>query len=301
MAFSKIKKFLKIFLLFFPLFVFAQDEISILPAIIDEKAQPGFLLSYSVTIENKTNSLVWIYPIVMDILPEGGRVFPQKTFPERTKSLGSWVSIERGRIEIPPNNKVSLSLSIKVDPGAKEGVYYGVIVFARGHDYYEAEKNAISKREPELLLRFQVEENIVEKAEIKSFKTEKKFYLSGPVNFLLEIKNIGNREIIPEGEIFIYDRNQKEVSSLKINPQKEKIGIQETKTFEISWQTKGGFGKYKALLSAEYGQKTKRDLQDTIYFSILSWQFLLIFVSFFFVLIIFSLWLILRAKRTEKE
>jgi len=301
MKLSKFKKILEIFFLFLPLFVLAQENVLVSPAIIDEKAQPGFLLSFSVTIENKTNSLVWIYPIVMDILPEGGRDFPKKTFPERTESLGSWVSITRGRIEILSQKKVSVPLSIKVDPGAKPGVYYGVIIFAKGHDYYEAEKNALFLREPELLLRFQVEENIVEKAEIKTFKTEKRLYIKTPIKFLLEIKNIGNREIIPQGNIFIYDRNQKEVGNLEINPQKTKIEPQKSKVFEVEWRKEGSFGKYKAVLNAEYGQKTKRDLQDTIYFSILSWQFLLFLSLFFLTLVILLIWLIFKIKKIEKE
>lgn len=299
MKFSKFKKILQILFFFSPFFVLAQKNVLISPAIIDEKAQPGFLLSFSVMIENKTDSLVWIYPIVMDILPHGGRNFPKKSFPERTESLGSWVSIPRGRIEILPQKKVSVPLSVKIDPAAKPGIYYGVIIFAKGHEYYEAKKNALTLKEPELLLRFQIEENIVEKAEIKIFKTEKKFYIKTPIKFLLEIKNIGNREIIPEGKIFIYDRNQKEVGNLQINPHKTKIEPQKSEVFQIEWKTKEGFGKYKAVLNAEYGQKVKRDLQDTIYFSILFWQFLLFLFLLFLILAILLIWLIFKIRKIK--
>jgi hypothetical protein len=148
--------------------------------------------------------------------------------------------------------------------------------------------------QPQVILNIEVEEHIVEKAQLQKFQTKKNFFLNFPVKFLLEIENTGNQEITPVGSIHIYNRRGQEVGSVDINQSQAAIAPVTKNLFENIWQPERGFGQYKAVLAAEYGNKEKRDLQDTIYFWVLPWQFLIFFGGGSLVLIIISLWLILK-------
>ena len=82
------------------------------------------------------------------------------------------------------------------------------------------------------------------------------------------------------------------MGSVDVNQAQAAIVPQAYNLFENLWQSKKGFGQYKAVLAAEYGNEEKRDLQDTIYFWVLPWQFLIFFGGGLLVLIILLLLLI---------
>jgi hypothetical protein len=245
---------------------------------------------------NNTGSKVDLYPIVNDIsIKEGRQEFLDPSLMDKSTSLARWIQISRGVIELWPGESKEIPFSIHVNRYAKPGKYYAVITFSQGSTRVEAEAKALKLNQPQVLLNIEVEEHIIEKAQIQKFQTEKKIFLNFPVKFLLEIENIGNREIRPEGYIHIYNKRGEEVGSININQaQIAAIAPAATGFFTNIWQPERGFSQYKAVLAAEYGNKEKRDLQDTIYFWVLPWQFLIFFGGGLLILIIISLWLILK-------
>ena len=263
----------------------AQEGIVVTPTIIDRKVEARDILELSVKITNNTPFKVDLYPIVNDISP--------------STSLARWIEISRGVIELWPDQTKDIPLSVHVNLYAKPGKYYAVIIFAQGSTRAEAEAKALKLNQPQVLLNIEVEEHIIEKAQIQKFQTEKNFFLNFPVKFLLGIENTGNREIKPAGSIHIYNRRGEEVGSVNINQAQAAIVPQAYNLFENLWQSKKGFGQYKAVLAAEYGNEEKRDLQDTIYFWVLPWQFLVFFGSGLLILIILLSWLIFKKTQTK--
>ena len=278
--------------------VFAQGEIAVSPTIIDQKAEARDILELSVKITNNTSSKVNLYPIVNDIsITEGRQEFLEPSLLDKSTSLARWIQISRGVIELRPGEAKEIPFSVHVNLNAKPGKYYAVITFAQGSTRVEAEAKALKLNQPQVLLNIEVEEHIVERAQIQKFQTEKNFFLNFPVKFLLGIENTGNREIKPVGSIHIYNRRGEEVGSVDVNRDLAAIVPQAYNLFENLWQSKKGFGQYKAVLAAEYGNEEKRDLQDTIYFWVLPWQFLIFFGGGLIALIILLSWLIFKNKK----
>ncbi len=287
-----------IFILFFSFYlldggsVFSQEEIMIEPSVIERKTQPRDFLELSVTINNQSNSTVRLYPLIKDI--SGPR---QDEKIEKINSLASWIEISRGRIEIPPGVSKEIPFSVRVHFNALPGKYYTTISFVEGSTFPQAQENASKYQQPTLLLNIDVQENIIEKAEIKRFQTTKNIFLKFPIEFILEIKNIGNREIIPLGLIHIYDKKGKEIAAIDL-PSKT-ISAGESNTLNIFWQGEKGFGRYKAFLFAEYGKSSGGTLQDTVYFWILSWKFLILFTLGILVLLYLLIIFIIRKPKKQ--
>jgi len=286
-----------LFVLVMPRSIFAQNggEIIVSPTIIDKKAAARDILEFSAKLKNLKDSKVDLYPIINDIsIQEGRQEFLDPTQLDKSTSLARWLKISRGRIEIFPGEEKDISFSAEVNVNARPGKYYAIITFAEGAVRVEAEESALKLNYPHILM------NIVENAQLKNFQTDKNFFFEPPVNFSLEIENIGNREIKPKGYIYIYNNNKQEIAAIDINQAGRYVSTADISSFESIWQGEKKFGQYKARLSLEYGKKERRDLQDTIYFWILPWRFLFFSGGIFFLLIV-SLFLIFRkSKRRSK-
>jgi hypothetical protein len=270
-------KILKIFVfifLFFPIFFsFAQPiDLSVLPTVIDEKLSPRDLRDYQVSIKNNGKNLVYVYPLVFDILPEGQRKLHEPYSANPRESLGSWIKIQRSAIELWPQKEIKIPLSLEVHPEAKAGIYHSAIVFSFGSALPDAISNAKNFRLPEILLNVEIKENIVEQLQLKNFKTEKDLYLSGPVNFILELENVGNTKTEGKGEIYIYNKKGVEIDSIPVKVSLEKGKAEK---FEFSWNPKAK-GQIKARIFLEYG-KEKKEIQDATFFTFLPWKFLVLF------------------------
>ncbi len=280
-----------------PLGSLAQSEIIVTPVIIEAKAEARDILEYSAKLAYSTGSTAKadIYAIVNDIsMTEGGQEFIDPYLLDKNTSLARWVQIDRGVIELWPGEEKEIPFSIQIFQNAKPGKYYATIAFARGATRPDAEEQSLKLNQPHILLNIEVEEHIVEKAQIKKFQTEKNFFFGSPIKFLLEIENIGNREIKPEGLIYIYNRKGQDIGSIDVNQAQAGILPAASNLFESIWQAKMGFGQYKAQLSAEYGSQEKRDLQDTVYFWVFPRQILIFSGGFIF--LIFILLLVVAKK-----
>jgi len=282
-------KILVFFLLFFPAtFSFSQPiDLFVSPSVIDEKLFPRELRDYQVLIKNNGKNLVYLYPLVFDILPTGERKLYEPDKIDKTQSLASWIRIQRSAIELWPQKEIKIPLSLEVHPQAKPGIYHSKIVFSFGASLPEAISTAQNFSLPEILLNVEVKENLIEKLQLKNFKAEKNLYLSGPIKLILEIENVGNTKTEGEGEVYFYNKKGKEIDSIPV-----KISLEEgtTKKFEFSWKPKST-GQIKARVFLEYG-KEKREIQDVIFFTFLPWKTLTLLIALILILLLILIKLI---------
>lgn len=260
--------------------------IEIEPHIIDEQANARDIFNYQIKVKNNTANQADIYLLVNDISFVAGK---QQTLDpallDKSNSLSRWISITRGKIELASGEEKQIPLNIKVNMSAAPGVYYAAITFSPNSSRSGAEEAAKKYNLPQLIISFEVGDQILEKSQLSNFKSLKNVYFNFPAQFSLSIMNVGNTPIKPQGAIHIYNRKGEEVDTLDINPEKKSIVAETEGIYLIDWQGKS-FGKFKARLEAEYGIKEKRDLQDTVYFYVFPWMFLAIFIVAAFVLII---------------
>lgn len=261
-------------------FAFSQNggEINISPHIINERGEAGGIFEYTISLDNNTDRKISLYAVVNNLSArEGRQEFSDGGQTDRSRSLANWIEVTRGVRELDPGESKEVPLKIDVSPHAKAGEYYASVTFAEGPNRYDAEARMKKNNQPQVLINLVIKDHVVENAQLSSFYTGKKVYFNYPVSFSLEVENSGNQHINPVGEIFVYDRRGREVAALPLSAGQEGIKPNQTKLVEKIWQEGAGLGRFKAKVQMDYGRENTRDLQDTLYFWVLPWQWVMVF------------------------
>jgi hypothetical protein len=268
------------------------SPVVVTPSIIDEQAEVRDILEYSIKLKNNAANKIELYPFVNDLKKnEGEQPFINPEDLDKTVSLARWIEVSRAVIELNPGEEKIIPVKISINPAAAPGMYFAAITFGQGSNRELAEQNRQATNQPEVLLNIEIEEHVVEKVENGVFKTERSLNFNGQVNFLLSVKNIGNKAIRPKGSIIIYNRRGAEIGALPINQEQTAIEPQAAADFKPAWDSGRVSGRLKAKLELEYGD-SRKDINDAIYFWVLPWQFLAIFLTLLLAAIS-SLWILL--------
>ncbi len=274
--------YITIFLILFsisPLFVSAADRISLSPAVIDEKALARDIISETITVTNLTSHVVDVYPIVNNIdVEDGKQEFLNRADIDLKTSLANWIEIPRAALELQPGESRDVNVTIKVNLNAVPGTYHALISFMWGGSRAQAEANV--KFGVSTAVNIEVIEDVQERLQLGSFTSKELFFPTPDVSFTYDLENIGNKDLVPKGEVRIYDRKGQEVGSVPANSDSAVIAPNETGQIASAWTATRGFGKYKALLDIEYGSSQLGTVNDTIYFWVVPWKTILgLFIS----------------------
>jgi len=271
-----------------PFFAYAQNSgLVISPHIIDEKAQAGDLLKYNIKIKNESSKKANLYAMVNDMSESEGEMdFINPADLDKSTSVARWIKFKRGVIELMPGEEIVVPLEINISGTAKPGKRFARIALPDGSNRTIANSNMSKKSYAQLNINIAIEENIIEKAQVKNFTSLKNVYLLPPASFRINLNNFGNKTIHPRGSIYIYNRRGEEVGNIDINPDANSIVAGDLWEQIIDWENTKGFGKFKAKLEIEYGEKDKRDLQDTVFFWFFPWKVLLTFFGITFLFLV---------------
>ncbi len=287
--------FICLFICFFG--ISADAQVYVEPTVISERAYVRDGFDITLTLENKTQQNMRLYPLVGDVLEDEGVVFSGK---EEENLLSSWIEVPRMRIDLKPEETLEIPLTIRVESDAEEGSYYSVIIFARGNTVEEASTNATRFNYPQVLVNIDVERNVVERLQPLNFYYEKENFFSSSVDFVFNLENIGNTEVAPKGSLVIYKSRQgTELGSLPINKKDYLIEPGKSKMFKENWEAGSSFGQHRAVLMVEYGDEIKRDIYDTIYFWIIPQWFLISTSVSVFLMILIILFIVKKRKRKD--
>jgi hypothetical protein len=264
--------------------------------VVNREMEKGGVLEFEVKIKNNIAGKVGLYALVHDI-DENGNLVPYSDpsqLDERT-SLAKWVNFRRAVIELEAGQEVTQELKIRPAPEAESGSYHAVIILARGSTQVGAAESAEKYNEAKINLNITVRSHIIERAEISEFKPSTPVLTKSPLEFSLKIKNIGNQPVTPSGELILYTKNGKELSSAPIAG--KQIEPNQTESFPVKIGFSGLPGRYKVKLVGEYGENGK-DLQDIIYFLYMPTILLTVFI----VLILGGLiWLTMAINKRRRE
>lgn len=267
---------LTILLLFFTTsFVLAAPSLTVNPVVIDKKAKARDILKESLTLTNNTGRKLNVYTFVNNIIASKGEEdFLDPSRADYSSSLANWVKISRGVIELSPGEKRTIDLRIDVNLRAKAGIYHAVISFVEGSSRAIAGEKL--KSAPKVTVNLEVIEDIKERLQLGTFVPVKTFFSGSPITLLFSLENIGNRSLVPSGEIRIYNRRGEEVATIDVND--ERLTLEPDGTVQLAsvWQGVQGFGKYKAFLDLEYGTTQRGTIHDAAFFWVIPWQKILI-------------------------
>lgn len=266
----------------------AESGIVITPAIIDAKVKNREQQVYKIKINNQNSSHVFLYATASEVSTstEKQTIITEPGGLDRGKHISTWLKFSRGVMELAPGQEKEFPVEVRINQNASPGKYFGGITFTTATNGYEAEEKARALNKPDILISFEVLDQVVEKAQVIQFKSIRPVFWDNNASFVLSIKNNGNTKVVPKGSIHLYDRQGEEIDSIDINPQAAEILADDSKDFSLSWSNNKEIGKYKARLIAEYGEKEKGELQDSIFFWIIPQRLVALFASGLLALVI---------------
>ncbi len=289
-------KIAPIFLGFFllPLISFAAN-IDVSPKVVDVKGRAREISHYGITIKNNTQALLSTFVWAVDVDQAKGDLSKVDMSGINSNSVTSspskWIEISRS-IQVLPKEEQTVPLQIQIPSQVKPGIYHVSLKFSTG----ETQNAAMACNEciSDVSVNIEVTEDVREKLQLYSFSSVKNIFIKPKADFQFSVENTGNRTVVPNGKIRIFDNSGKEVGLIDVNVEGKQIEPKAKDLLAASWAAKGKFGKYKALLDVSYGQRGT--MQDVVYFWIIPWARLFSFaVTILAVMIITVLFIRSRA------
>lgn len=253
-----------------PVFVSAKIgvDLAITPPLIELNMLPGEEMKTAVKVVNNSDKEIIVNAEVRDFKnDENNKIkFFKKddVDAEEDKSiLSQWITFRSEVMRIPPFQSVNVAFTIQVPETAGPGGHYAAILVGNSPEGRQEGTNVVISSYLSSLILLNIDGDIVETGEIRSFSTDKMFYSEHRVKFNLLFKNRGNVHLHPEGDIKIYDFWNNDVGNIPINKGTSFGNVlpDSTKNWEFEWSQKKDIfkmGKYKAKLALVYGEQSKQ-------------------------------------------
>jgi len=255
-------------LLFFNLYSVSAQSIlplTVYPARQFLEVNPGERTSVAVNFVNQAKEPVSGFIKIVDFIVRDNQGTPELiennfTAPEKYMA-SNWFKTNYDKVTLPANEKVTIQAQIDVPKNANPGGKYVAIYFQSQPT--QIQKNTENQLEtgtgifPRLasLIYIKVKGPIKESAFITKFQPKQPFFEYGPVEIETEILNRGDYHISPKGEIVLTNIFGKVVEKSVLK--EANIFPETTRTFKNVLGDKWMIGKYRASLTAVYGEKNQ--------------------------------------------
>jgi len=255
--------------------VWAQgDGITLKPATIEQKLDPGVTSEFTFTIKNESPQDQLYYLGRRDIVGvrDGGvPIYADENQEKTPYELSEWIKLAQDTVFVPTGAEVAVQFTVVVPVDAAPGGHFaGIFISVEAPTLRES--GAAIGYEVANIVSIRVAGEVDEKAEIRQFSTDNYLYASPNVNFSVKIENSGNTLVRPRGPLAITNMFGKEVSGGMIfNDAAAGVFPQDTREFLFSWAGEGpGFGRYEAVVSPVYGEAgANQTISSTVTFWIL--------------------------------
>jgi hypothetical protein len=287
-------------LLFLPAVTIA-SEISIRPFLIDVTMVPRESINETVVLTSEyPNRTSIVYATVNEItVGTSGEIldFVPPVMTDRTNSITSWISISRGRIEIPAGESVELPLDIKIHPFAEPGRYHAFVGFVESKKRDQAQLIASQGNADGVIITVTIRDERVDSMRISSMIVDRFVTNSERQRIEITVENSGELESTPAGEVIFYDNRGLEVSALPFNTESVSIAPAKTKTFVTSIPLGTNLGRYKVNANLTYGENQRASLFDSAAFYLLPLYYLYFGIGLL-LLVLLVLFILMRLGTT---
>jgi len=306
-----------VFTFYFSFFnVYSVSAQNILPLLVYPARQflevnPGERTSIAVNFVNQAKEPASGFIKIVDFVVRDNQGTPElieDNFSAPEKYMASnWFKTNFDKVTLPANEKVTIQAEINVPKNANPGGKYVAIYFqsqpVQIQKNTEIQSEAGTGISPRLasLIYIKVKGPIKESAFITKFQPKKPFFEYGPVEIETEILNRSDYHITPKGEITLTNifGQVVEKSVLKEN----NIFPETTRVFKNVLGSKWMMGKYRASLTAVYGEKNQV-LTAFSEFWVFPWKIATIIVLTLIIIILlvrhFYITSIIKEKMLEK-
>lgn len=295
--------FTLLILLFSAQQAFADIAYTASPLVIDLEAKGRDILTRTITLTNTGSVPITVYPTVNNIsLTKGGTIeeFIPQVMSDRTRSLASWIEVSRRGIDLRPGEPYDLTVTFRMSPNPVPGTYHALIGFGYGRNQDEAKRQVENAQAPGTVITLTVPEERNEFLKLGRFIIDR--FVTQPDNqaAVYTFKNPGGEDVVPKGEIILYNSTGEEVGSIPVNNENVSIKPGGEHTFTATIPTENMFGKYKAFLSIEYGSVNRASIQDTSFYYVFPLRQILIALGVLAVIVGGIAWYIHRRYLDEE-
>ncbi len=269
----------------------------VIPPKLELTAKTGEVIADVIRLQNQTEGEVTVSVGMSDFIVRGKRGTVELVDAETAGewALSQWLTLNTNTLVIPAGEQGSVSLTISVPEDALPGGRYASVYFSESGFAEEGQTATAVATEIRSLVLLRIEGPITEEALIRRFETPR-FSEYGPIKFTTELANLGNFHIRPLGTISIKNIVGKTVANLDL--EENNIFPGASREYENLWERKWLFGRYKATLSATYGEQNL-PLTATIFFWVWPWKITLAAIGII-ILIIILIFLIKHFKKRKK-
>lgn len=255
----------------FFIFSFAYNSyaITIGPAKLEYKVNPGDTINGEIFLMNETSDKQIFYPSFEKFTEVNG----EKKFLAGEKSeLTEWFIFPK-EIVLEAGEKKNIPFKIEVPLNAPPGGHFAVIWWGNKSLNSETGDNVSIVTRAGILVYLQVSGEINESGKLLNFNlaNNKFLFWSLPINFLVSFRNEGNTYLKPKGDITIKNIFGKNKAIFGVNEADRILlpgtedSLRITNKFE---KLPLVFGPYKAILTLNWGDKPE-SIQKSIWFFVL--------------------------------
>lgn len=262
-----------------------EDRFVISPANLELSLSPGESTTQKMTIVNRLGRTATFSVSKEDFVgsddPDKATVFLDDESAGIT-SAKNWVLPETYSFTLNQGDRISLPLEIKAPDNAVAGSHYAAVFASVAGEESEAKDKVKLISRVGMLVLINIAGENRESGEITEFKTDKKFYKNGPINFSTVFKNTGNIYERVKGEISIKNILGSEIGRVSL---KEWVVLSDSSRRQTGiWDRKWLLGKYTAHLETTYGLGGNlKDNKDVVFY-VFPWHIALIILLVLIVL-----------------
>lgn len=229
-------------------------EIGFSPIVIEFSGNPGDVVENNIRIDNSSDEAIVLETIPKNLTPKGEEGQVDLTEDDTSYSLAKWVTVSPAQTVIEAKSSFDFKATISLPENAEPGGHFGAVVFktippANGG-------NATVSQEVAPLILATVAGDVIQEANIASFKSTKSFWSNErPIQLETRVNNTGTVHFKPTGTITIKNMFGKEVTS--INLEGKNVLPDSIRRLVNYWDPGFSIGRYSADLAMVYGDDNK--------------------------------------------
>lgn len=266
------------------------EALAIDPPIINLKANPGQIIKTNIMLRDVSGTDLIVTNQVNDFVAAGEAGTPKILLNGSGNdpySMKYWVS-PLSILTLKPSQVKTIPVVINVPESASPGSHFAVIRFTGQPPQLQGQGVSLSASIGSLVF-LTVSGNIKEHLSITNFSVSKdgntgSFFRSTPLTFSEKIKDSGNLQEQPSGEVVVTDMFGHTVAAMEVNQPPHSILPSSTRKFTEQLDksvigNKRFFGRYTAQLTITYGGTNPKTITAQLTFWVIPWVLILIIIA----------------------
>ncbi len=278
------------------------QRLSVTPALFEMSAEPLQEWRSSIKVVNPNPYPLTVYVEPLNFVPRGeggdGSLVPVLETEEAGLTIAEWIEVERGAIEIPPEQTRDVQFIVRVPADAAPGGHFAAFTVSTRPP--AATPGAAQIRTAQVvtsLFFVRIAGEVVEQGSIREFRAEDRFVSTPEVTFGLRFQNDGNVHLRPQGDIRITNMWGQERGVIPINRQAHFGNVlpSSIRKFTFTWQgdlSLSDIGRYEAEVTLAYGQDARQFVTSTTNFWVVPLGPLFLTLGTLVAILSLAIWLI---------